>query len=74
MGRLSGIARREKKRAPMETLDSAEISMETGVADDSRGKQGKRQVTPAICARMARGLRSARPPNRLDDTSCQSAC
>jgi MOSC domain-containing protein YiiM len=45
MGRLIGIARREKKRAPMETLDSAEITMESGVADDFRGKPGNRQVT-----------------------------
>ena len=45
MGRLIGIARREKKRAPMETLDSAEISTDTGVAEDFRGKPGKRQVT-----------------------------
>ena len=45
MGRLAGIARREKKRAAMETLESAMISVETGVANDSRGKPGKRQVT-----------------------------
>ncbi len=45
MGRLIGIARREAKRAPMEELASAEISMETGVARDSRGKPGDRQVT-----------------------------
>ena len=45
MGRLTGIARRETKRAPMETLDSALISTETGVAEDFRGKPGKRQVT-----------------------------
>jgi MOSC domain-containing protein YiiM len=45
MGRLIGIARREKKRAPMDTLDSADISTETGVAGDSRGKPGDRQVT-----------------------------
>lgn len=45
MGRLIGIARREKKRAPMETMESAEISMQTGVAGDSRGKPGDRQVT-----------------------------
>lgn len=29
----------------METLESAEISTETGVANDSRGKPGKRQVS-----------------------------
>jgi len=45
MGRLIGIARREKKRAPMETLESAVITRESGVAEDSRGKSGNRQVT-----------------------------
>ena len=45
MGRLAGIARRDRKRAPMETLDSAEITTDSGVANDSRGKPGKRQVT-----------------------------
>jgi MOSC domain-containing protein YiiM len=45
MGRLVGIARREVKRAAMETLESAEISEQFGVAKDSRGKPGKRQVT-----------------------------
>lgn len=45
MGRLIGIARREMKRAPMDTLDRADISTETGVAGDSRGKPGDRQVT-----------------------------
>lgn len=45
MGRLVGIARREKKRAEMELLDDAEISDRTGVANDFRGKPGKRQVT-----------------------------
>lgn len=50
MGTLTGIARREKKRAPMETLQRAEISKETGVAEDSRGKPGKRQVTVIAAA------------------------
>ncbi len=45
MGRLIGIARRQKKRAPMETLDNTEISTEAGVVGDSRGKPGNRQVT-----------------------------
>jgi MOSC domain-containing protein YiiM len=45
MGRLTGIARREKKRAPMQTLERAEINAESGVACDSRGKPGPRQVT-----------------------------
>ena len=45
MGRLVGIARREKKRAEMEILKDAEISDETGVANDFRGRPGKRQVT-----------------------------
>jgi MOSC domain-containing protein YiiM len=45
MGRLAGIARREQKRAPMETLEQAEVSDQTGVAKDFRGKPGKRTVT-----------------------------
>lgn len=45
MGRLVGIARREKKRAEMQVLDDAEISDETGVANDFRGRPGRRQVT-----------------------------
>lgn len=45
MGRLVGLARRDKKRAEMEILDDAEISEQTGVANDFRGKPGKRQVT-----------------------------
>lgn len=45
MGRLAGIARRAKKRAPMELLDKADISSATGVARDFRGKPGNRQVT-----------------------------
>lgn len=45
MGRLTGIARRDTKRGPMQTLERADISMETGVALDFRGKPGARQVT-----------------------------
>ena len=45
MGKLAGIARREKKRAPMESLESAEITLAAGVTGDFRGKPGKRQVT-----------------------------
>jgi MOSC domain-containing protein YiiM len=50
MGTLTGIARREKKRAPMETLERAEISKASGVAGDFRGKAGKRQVTVVSAA------------------------
>lgn len=45
MGRLTGIARRNAKRAPMETLDTANVTRLSGVQDDFRGKPGKRQVT-----------------------------
>jgi len=45
MGKLVGIARRNKKRAPMETLETAELREQTGVSHDFRGKPGKRQVT-----------------------------
>ena len=53
MGRLAGIARREKMRAPMKTLEQAEVSDQTGVAKDFRGKPGKRTVT-VISARAWR--------------------
>ena len=53
MGRLTGIARREEKRGPMETLQQAEVSEQTGVAMDFRGKPGKRAVT-VISARAWR--------------------
>lgn len=63
MGRLAGIARREKKRAPMETLENAIISEQTGVADDFRGKPGNRQVTllstrawQATCAELGQEI------------------
>jgi len=45
MGRLAGIARRDKKRGDMQELRSAEVTTESGVTGDSRGKSGKRQVT-----------------------------
>ena len=35
MGRLTGIARRDAKRAPMETLERAEISKATGIPQSS---------------------------------------
>lgn len=63
MGRLAGIARRDAKRAAMQTLDTAEISAETGVAMDFRGRPGKRQVTvlsqrawDAACRDLGRDL------------------
>ena len=63
MGRLVGIARRDKKRAPMQELEVADISTDTGVALDSRGKPGKRQVTllsadvwATICSELKRDI------------------
>jgi len=45
MAQLLGIAIREKKRAEMQLLQSAEVSLERGIDNDFRGKPGKRQVT-----------------------------
>ena len=50
MATLAGIARHAFPRAPMEILDSVEISVEGGVAGDFRGAvkpggRGRRQVT-----------------------------
>ena len=42
---LTGIAIREKSRAPMRVIDAAKVTLEEGVIGDFRGKPGKRQVT-----------------------------
>jgi MOSC domain-containing protein YiiM len=44
-GKLLGISVRSHSRAPMDEVDVAEITEEHGVANDSRGKPGGRQVT-----------------------------
>lgn len=49
MGLLLGIARHDRPRGPMETLDHAEVTVEQGVHGDFRGSlkpsRNKRQVT-----------------------------
>ena len=45
MAKLIGIAIRHSKRAPMQTLDRAFISLDKGVENDFRGKPSNRQVT-----------------------------
>ncbi|MFZ5609965.1 MAG: MOSC domain-containing protein [Pseudomonadota bacterium] len=45
MGRLQAIARKAAARAPMESLETVEISLEAGLAGDHRGTSLKRQVT-----------------------------
>jgi len=45
MGNVIGIARREKLRAEMETIDSVYIDEKTGLSGDIRGTALKRQVT-----------------------------
>ncbi len=49
-GRLEGIARHKVSREPMETLDRARVTPETGLEGDCRGavpegKKGNRQIT-----------------------------
>jgi MOSC domain-containing protein YiiM len=65
-GRLIGLARREAKRAPMETLERGRIGVEFGLEGACRGlrrpgKEPKRQVTvlsreswDAACAELGR--------------------
>jgi MOSC domain-containing protein YiiM len=58
-GTLLGIARHDRPRGPMETVDAVEIGLETGVRGDFRGAlkpgRNKRQVTvmTAECWRAA---------------------
>jgi MOSC domain-containing protein YiiM len=44
-GRVLGIARRDVKRGPMLPLTQVEITTSAGVAGDTRGMRGPRQVT-----------------------------
>lgn len=44
-GRLLAIAKKARKRAPMEELDRTAISAQAGIAGDYRGRPGRRQVT-----------------------------
>lgn len=49
-GRLAGIARHDRPRGPIETLDRVEVSVESGLAGDFRGAvkpggRGRRQVS-----------------------------
>lgn len=45
MGQLKGIARRGARRAPMEEVDAATISVESGISGDHKGQVTSRQVT-----------------------------
>jgi len=44
-GTVLGIARRNVKRGPMLALDQVEVSRAAGVAGDTRGRPGQRQIT-----------------------------
>jgi MOSC domain-containing protein YiiM len=44
-GKVLGLARRAKSRAPMETMDAASVTVAAGIEGDSRGKPDARQVT-----------------------------
>ena len=45
MAKVTGIARREKLRGKIETIDSVYIDEKTGLAGDIRGTALNRQVT-----------------------------
>ena len=50
MGTLAGIARHARPKAPMEVLDHAHVTIDSGIAGDFRGAvkpggRGRRQVT-----------------------------
>lgn len=60
-GIVLGIARHARSRAPMETVESATVSLEAGVEGDSRGRPDDRQVTvltqeawDAACAELGK--------------------
>jgi MOSC domain-containing protein YiiM len=47
-GRLIGIARRDMRRAPMQTVGSIDISLEAGVVGDHKGAKYKRRAVTVL--------------------------
>ena len=47
-GRLIGIARREARRAPMQTIDEVAITLERGVEGDHKGAKFKRRAVTIL--------------------------
>jgi MOSC domain-containing protein YiiM len=58
-GRLVGIARRGRSRAPMEALPAVAISVAAGLEGDARGRPGRRQVTVLAREDWAAAMRDA---------------
>ncbi len=63
MGKLLGIAVKERSHAPMERLQQASVTTVSGVANDFRGKPSNRQVTllaheswQAVCQQLGEVL------------------
>jgi MOSC domain-containing protein YiiM len=63
MGTVLAIARREKKRAPMERISETQVGVDTGLVGDSRGRTEGRNVTvlsregwEAACAALGEDL------------------
>ena len=50
---LMGIAVRDRSRAPMRCVGEVEVTKESGIVEDSRGKPGKRQITVLSCLSWA---------------------
>ena len=47
-GRLIGIARRDARRAPMQTIDEVAITLERGVEGDHKGAKFKRRAVTIL--------------------------
>lgn len=47
-GRLIGIARREARRAPMQTIDEVAVTLERGVEGDHKGAKFKRRAVTIL--------------------------
>jgi MOSC domain-containing protein YiiM len=65
-GRLGGIARHDRPRGPIETLDHVSVTRELGVRGDLRGairpgKSGRRQISLLEAESWAASLAELRP-------------
>jgi MOSC domain-containing protein YiiM len=61
-GRLIGICRAREKMAPLELLETAEVSLAAGIAGDVRGTKPGRQVTVLFREGWEDACRDARAP------------
>ena len=71
-GRLAGIAWRPKRLAPMQTVDSIEISLEVGVVGDHKGAKYERRAVTILAREGWQAALCELGDLSLDWTACRA--